>query len=308
MGSSTVIVPTMPRQLQNPLIDQFLDAVWLESGLSKNTLAAYRNDLILFFAWVGCRGDDPIAPGAGAVSHYLSHRAISSSNRSAARSLSSIKRFYRYLLRENQIDHDPCAHVAVPAVGKILPKSLSQHDVERLIDAPDVSTALGLRDRAMIETLYAAGMRVSELVGLPMDQVDLTVGVCRVLGKGSKERLVPVGDVASEWIKRYVDGARADIIGPAQSAALFVTRRGNAMSRQGFWQNLQRYALVAGMPGALSPHTLRHAFATHLLNNGADLRSVQMLLGHASLSTTQIYTCIAQARLKDLHSQHHPRG
>ncbi|WP_423909858.1 site-specific tyrosine recombinase XerD [Candidatus Spongiihabitans sp.] len=298
----------MTEETENTLIDLFLDVVWMESGLSNNTLSAYRNDLTQFFVWADSKGLSPTALSPEAVALFVSERALRSSNRSAARSLSSIKRFYNYLLQENKIDHNPCANVVSPSIGKSLPKSLSEDDVEKLIQAPDITTALGIRDRAMIETLYAAGMRVTELVGLSVNQIDLTAGVCRVIGKGDKERLVPLGDDAVEWITRYLKEARLEILGSAQSIALFITRRGAAMSRQGFWQNLKRYALIAGISSPLSPHTLRHAFATHLLNNGADLRSVQMLLGHSNLSTTQIYTYIAQARLKELHEHHHPRG
>ncbi len=292
----------------HPLIDQFLDSVWMESGLSKNTLSAYRSDLNQFIKWADSESLDLLALGPDSVMKYVSRRSLQSSNRSAARSLSSIKRFYKFLLQENRLDHDPCANVVAPAIGRPLPKSLSENDVEKLIQAPDPSAVLGIRDRAMIETLYATGMRVSELVGLPVSQVDLTVGVCKVTGKGNRERLVPLGDDAREWISHYKKEARPDILGPRQSSFMFVTRNGTAMSRQGFWQNLKRYSRIAGISSALSPHTLRHAFATHLLNNGADLRSVQMLLGHSSLSTTQIYTYVAQARLKELHKQHHPRG
>jgi len=276
--------------------------------LSKNTLSAYRNDLTRFFKWVESERLDLMSLEPESLVRYVSCRSLQSSNRSAARSLSSIKRFYKFLLQNEDISHAPCANVVAPAIGKSLPKSLSEEDVEKLIQSPDLSTPLGIRDRAMIETLYATGMRVTELVGLPASQVDLTVGVCRVTGKGNKERLVPLGDDACEWISKYINGARPDIMGPRQSSSVFITQRGTSMSRQGFWQNLKRYASIAGISSTLSPHTIRHAFATHLLNNGADLRSVQMLLGHSNLSTTQIYTYIAQARLKELHRQHHPRG
>ena len=280
----------------------------MESGLSQNTLAAYRNDLTRFITWVGSEDLDLLTLESESVVKYVYRRSLQSSNRSAARSLSSIKRFYKFLLQEERLFHDPCANVVAPAIGKSLPKSLSEQDVEKLIQAPDFSTALGIRDRAMIETLYATGMRVTELVGLPSSQVDLAAGVCRVTGKGNKERLVPLGYDACDWILTYIKDARLDILGARQSASLFVTQRGEAMSRQGFWQNLKRYSRIAGISSTLSPHTLRHAFATHLLNNGADLRSVQMLLGHSNLSTTQIYTYVAQERLKELHKQHHPRG
>jgi integrase/recombinase XerD len=292
----------------HPLIEHFLDTVWMESGLSKNTLAAYRSDLTRFTRWVESEGLGLLTLDSDTVMNFVYRRSLQSTNRSAARSLSSIKRFYKYLLQEERISHDPCANVVAPAIGKSLPKSLSEQDVEKLIQAPDLSTALGIRDRAMIETLYATGMRVTELVGLPVSQVDLTAGVCRVSGKGNKERLVPLGYGACDWILNYIKDARLEILGARQSASLFITKRGKAMSRQGFWQNLKRYAKIAGISSTLSPHVLRHAFATHLLNNGADLRSVQMLLGHSNLSTTQIYTYVAQQRLKELHKQHHPRG
>ena len=290
------------------IITQFLDTLWMESGLSDNTLNAYRSDLEFFVKWLALNQFDPINPGSSAVSEYISYRAGQTSNRSANRSLSTLKRFYKYLIYESLIDYDPCAGVIAPALGKSLPKSLSQEDVERLILAPDINTDFGLRDRAMIETMYATGMRVSELVGLEVDQIDFTVGVCRVIGKGNKERLVPLGDNANEWIIRYIQDSRPNLLAENQHPALFLSSRGKAMSRQGFWQNLKRYALLSNINYSISPHTLRHAFATHLLNNGADLRSVQMFLGHASLSTTQIYTYVATERLKSLHQQHHPRG
>ena len=298
----------MTEEKSHVLIELFLDALWMESGLSHNTLSAYRNDLKQFFIWIDANGLSPTTLHPESVALFVSNKAIKSSNRSAARSLSSIKRFYNYLLQEDKISHNPCANMLAPAIGKSLPKFLSEEDVDKLIQAPDITTSLGIRDRAMIEMLYATGMRVTELVGVPVAQIDLIVGVCRVSGKGNKERLVPLGDDAREWIAQYLKEARLDILGARQSIALFISRRGSAISRQGFWQNLKRYALISGVSSALSPHTLRHAFATHLLNHGADLRSVQMLLGHSSLSTTQIYTYIAQARLQELHKHHHPRG
>jgi len=291
-----------------PVIDQFLDFVWLESGLSENTLAAYRTDLAQFFNWAGIGDLNPREIRPEQISDYISYRAITYSNRSAARSLSTLRRFFRYLIQENELDHDPCANIVSPGIGKSLPETLSEQDIEKLLMAPDTGTALGLRDRAMLEVLYATGMRVSELVGLPVSHIDTTLGACRITGKGNKERIVPLGEDASDWVVRYLGEGRPDILGDMQSSALFVSKRGTAMSRQGYWQNLKRYAVLAGIRSSLSPHTLRHAFATHLLNNGADLRSVQMLLGHSSLSTTQIYTYVAQLRLKTLHSKHHPRG
>lgn len=290
------------------LVSRFLDMVWMESGLSDNTLSAYRTDLVLFIRWLASMQLSLENPGDEAVSNYLSYRAGQASNRSANRSLSTLRKFYNYMINNSLIDYDPCANVVAPKVGKGLPKPVSEKAVERLINAPDINSNFGLRDRAMIETLYATGMRVSELVGLGVDQIDFTVGVCRVVGKGDKERLVPLGDNAADWILRYLNEARAGILGDRQNSALFLSSRGKAMSRQGFWQNLKRYALISDVTGSISPHTLRHAFATHLLDNGADLRSVQMLLGHSSLSTTQIYTLVTTTRLKNIHQQHHPRG
>ena len=290
------------------LLSRFLDTAWMESGLSENTLSAYRVDLLLFFEWLVARRLSPQDPGAESITDYLDFRADQASNRSAARSLATLRNFYRYLVEKELIDYNPCVNVVSPAVVKSLPKPISQKAVERLIDAPNVTTCLGLRDRAMIETLYATGMRVSELTGLLVGQVDLTVGACRVVGKGDKERLTPLGEPANHWIARYLNEARAILLGDRQDSTLFLSKRGRAMSRQGFWQNLKRYAVSSGLSGAISPHILRHAFATHLLDNGADLRSVQMFLGHSSLSTTQIYTLVTTARLKNIHQQHHPRG
>lgn len=290
------------------LATRFLNTTWLESGLSDNTLNAYRTDLLLFFKWLAAQRLSPKNPGLESITDYLDFRAEQTSNRSATRSLSTLRSFYKYLINNSLIDYDPCANVVAPATGKSLPKPISPEAVGILLNAPDVATRLGLRDRAMIETLYATGMRVSELTGLLVDQVDFIVGVCRVTGKGNKERLVPLGDHANNWISRYLDESRAAILGDRQDPALFLSSRGKAMSRQGVWQNLKRYALSSGLTGAISPHTLRHAFATHLLDNGADLRSVQMFLGHSSLSTTQIYTLVTTTRLKNIHQQHHPRG
>ena len=290
------------------LIDAFCDALWLESGLSDNTLSAYRNDLNTFVAWAVGTGVDILAPGDGAVSAFIRWRAGEASSRSAARALSTLKRFYRFILQRDLLDYDPCSGAVAPSIGKSLPKFISEKEVVSLLEAPDTETSLGLRDRAMFELLYATGMRVSELVGVTLSQVDLQVGVCRVIGKGDKERLVPIGQSATEWVVRYLSDSRADILGSRINPHLFVSRRACAMSRQGFWQNTKRYASQAGIRDDLSPHTLRHAFATHLINHGADLRSVQMMLGHASLSTTQIYTLVANERLKSLHRKHHPRG
>lgn len=290
------------------LVEQFLESAWLESGLSENTLKAYRQDLGQFLAWAKEQGINPERPTSDAVSDYVAFRADRSSSRSAARSLSALKRFFRYLMREEILDYDPCRTTITPALGRTLPKTLSEQEVTRLINAPDTSGPLGLRDRTMIEVLYSTGMRVSELVMLPASQVDLQVGACRVVGKGNKERLVPLGDHASDWIGRYLEDSRPDILRNRHCACLFVSIRGKAMTRQGFWQNLKRYAVLAEIRSSISPHTLRHAFATHLINHGADLRSVQLMLGHSNLSTTQIYTYVAQSRLHKLHQEHHPRG
>lgn len=296
------------------LVDEFLDAAWLQAGLSDNTLAAYRADLRKFAAWLRRRDGRLLAADGGQISAYLGDRAALQSARSAARALSALKRFYRFAAAAERIARDPTAEVAAPAVGRKLPVTLSESEVEALLAAPAAATALGARDRAMLETLYATGLRVSELVNLRLDHMDLDAGVCRVVGKGDKERLVPLGEAAIDCLRRYLAEARPDILGARQSAAVFVTRRGRALTRQAFWRNLRIHARAAGIGdggdggGALSPHQLRHAFATHLLNHGADLRSVQMLLGHSSLSTTQIYTHVAGARMKQLHRRHHPRG
>lgn len=293
------------------LIEGFLDARWLQMGLSENTLAAYRGDLMKFARWLHGKGLGLGGVDAGVVQEYFAGRAGGKAPRSAARALSVLKHFYRYAVEAGLVGRDPCAKMQAPAVGAALPKVISEEQVEGLLDAPDVGKDLGLRDRAMLEVLYATGFRVSELVNLRLDEVDLAGGVCRVVGKGKKERLVPLGAVALDWLRRYLEGARAGLLGERQSDFVFVTRRGGAMTRQAFWRNLRGYALrmrTEGVVMEVSPHTLRHAFATHLLNHGADLRSVQMLLGHSNLSTTQIYTHVAAARLKSLHQKHHPRG
>ena len=291
-------------------IDRFLDAMWMERGLSDNTLAAYRNDLAGLAGWLEGQGNALLAAGRGDLQGYLAHRLQQGARpRSTARLLSSLRRFYRWSLREGLVTADPSAQIESPRLGRPLPDTLTEADVEALLAAPDLATDLGLRDRAMLELLYATGLRVSELVALRLDQVSLRQGVLRVMGKGSKERLVPMGEEAVARIEDYLRGARGDLLkGAGVSDALFVTRRGGAMTRQAFWYLIRRYAGQAGIRRHLSPHTLRHAFATHLLNHGADLRVVQMLLGHSDLSTTQIYTHVARARLKDLHAAHHPRG
>ncbi|MEW6313898.1 MAG: site-specific tyrosine recombinase XerD [Pseudomonadota bacterium] len=290
------------------LLDEFADALWLEDGLSKNTLESYRRDLRKFGAWLGQRGKTLISATEADLHAYLAYLHPHTRPKSTARLVSSLKRFYRYLLRQGKITVDPTAQLASPKMPRSLPKSLTEADVELLLAAPQVETSLGLRDKAMLETLYASGLRVSELVGLGVGQVSQDMGVVRVLGKGDKERIVPLGEEALAWLKRYLSEARPALLGGQSSAALFVTARGAGMTRQAFWHLLRRYALRAGVTKPLSPHTLRHAFATHLLNHGADLRVVQLLLGHADISTTQIYTHVARERLKQLHEQHHPRG
>lgn len=295
--------------LDHPLIDQFLDALWLEKGLSDNSRSAYRSDLALYNGWLAERSVALEGASRDALLDHLAWRVEHGYKpRSTARFLSGARGFYRYLLREELIEVDPTLLVDMPRLGKPLPKSLSEQDVEALLLAPDLGTPLGERDRAMLEVLYACGLRVSELVGLRLDEVNLRQGVLRVTGKGSKERLVPMGEEAIAWLERYMRSARAELLAERPSDVVFPSLRGEQMTRQTFWHRIKQHAQVAGIDKSLSPHTLRHAFATHLLNHGADLRSVQMLLGHADLSTTQIYTHVAKARLQALHAAHHPRG
>lgn len=290
------------------VIESFLDGLWAERGLSDATLGAYRNDLAQFATWLGGRTSMTRA-GRGDIQAYLAARNTpESSSRSAARLLSSLRQFYRYQLRAGVIDEDPTALIGMPTQGRRLPRTLTEADVEALLAAPDADSDLGLRDRAMLELMYAAGLRVSELVGATRAQVNTRQGVIRVIGKGQRERLVPLGLAAVEWLERYMRQARGALLGAATSDALFVTGRGSGMTRQNVWHRIRGYASHAGIRTDVSPHGLRHAFATHLLNHGADLRAVQMLLGHADLSTTQIYTHVARARLQALHAAHHPRG
>ena len=287
-----------------PVLDSFTDALWLEDGLSKNTLVSYRRDLQQLGVFLkktpleDAREEDLVG--------FLAARKGRAS--SAARMLSSIKRFYAWCLRERHIKADPTIRLDPPKRAPRFPKTLSEADVEALLAAPDVATPLGMRDRAMFEVLYASGLRVSELVGLKVFEVNLDAGVVRVMGKGSKERLVPLGEEAVDWVRRYMNDSRSSLLKKNSSDNLFVTGRGSGMTRQAFWQNIKRYGARA-VPGKhFSPHVLRHAFATHLINHGADLRVVQMLLGHADISTTQIYTHVARERMKQLHAKHHPRG
>jgi len=290
------------------LSEQFLDSLWLESGLSGNTLSAYRSDLAAFDTWLNKKGLDLKSAGRAELLGYLAANVRQGlSPRSSARRLSTLRRFYRYLLREGMIQNDPTVDIRSPSLGRPLPKAITEASVEKLLAAP-AETTLGLRDRAMLETMYASGLRVSELVTLALNELDLTTGLVRVTGKGGKERIVPLGDEATSRLRDYLDQARPELVGDQKNGAVFITRRGKPMTRQAFWQLIKRYTVIAGIDTDLSPHSLRHAFATHLLNHGADLRSVQMLLGHADLSTTQIYTHVARARLQSLHSSHHPRG
>lgn len=291
------------------LLDQFLDGIWLESGLSANTLAAYRTDLRAFQSWLAKKGLAlEQATRADLLAYLAANVRAGLSPRSSARHLSTLRRFYRYLLIQGRTQADPTADVRSPVIGRPLPKNISEQGVEKLLSTPPRGTALGSRDRAMLETMYASGLRVSELVGLTLNELDLTTGLVRVVGKGGRERIVPLGEEASESLREYLGQARSDLLKAQLTDAVFVTRRGGPMTRQAFWQLIKRYAQQAGIGAEFSPHSLRHAFATHLLNHGADLRSVQMLLGHTDLSTTQIYTHVARARLQSLHGTHHPRG
>ncbi len=304
--SELSISPASQQQLET-----FIDAIWMERGLSENTLNAYRADLSGFAQWLYAKhkGTDLIDVRRSQILGYLSHRVKSGSkSRSTARLLSSIKRYYQYCVREQLIHEDPSDRVDAPKLGRSLPKFLSEDEVEALLDAPDLKDPIGVRDRTMLELLYATGLRVSELVGLKTGQINLRQGVVRIQGKGNKERLVPIGQESISWLERYLNDARKQIAPVAASDYVFTTRRQSAMTRQAFWYLIKRYALKVGIKKHLTPHTLRHCFATHLLNHGADLRVVQMLLGHSDLSTTQIYTHVAQERLRSLHAQHHPRG
>lgn len=291
------------------IVDRFLDAIWMERGLSANTLGAYRADLLALQRWLAQRDASLIYASRADLLAFIANRAREGAKpRSTARQLSSFRRFYRFLLREGVIKEDPTLKIDMPKIGRSLPKSLSESEVEALLQAPDISDPLGHRDRAMLEVLYATGLRVSELINLDQGQINLNQGVLRIRGKGDRERLIPLGEEAQRWLRDFINAARGEILLERQSEYLFPTRRGDRMTRQAFWHIIKRYARKAGINARLSPHTLRHAFATHLLNNGADLRVVQMLLGHSDLSTTQIYTHVARERMKEMHAQHHPRG
>jgi integrase/recombinase XerD len=292
------------------VIDRFADALWMERGLSRNTLSAYQTDLRKLSIWLGHeRGRGLLKAERIDILDYLSSQSVAGRKpRSTARMLSCVRQFYQHALREGWIKTDPSARVDAPKLGRPLPHSLTEAEVEALLDAPDLEDAEGFRDRVMFEVLYATGLRVSELVGLRLEQVSLNQGLVRVVGKGGKERLVPLGEEAINWLERFMRSGRRELLGAQLCAEVFPTRRGGGMTRQAFWYRIKKHARAAGITKHLSPHTLRHAFATHLLNHGADLRVVQMLLGHSDLSTTQIYTHVAQERLKSLHAVHHPRG
>lgn len=296
-------------QQNKQLIDDFLQQLWLQQGLSENTRAAYANDLRQFVLWLAEQELALLQVQRSHVLEYLAWRLQEGYRaRSTARFISTLRRFYQYLLEQRLISEDPSVLVDLPKLGRSLPDSLSEAEVDALLDAPDTETPLGMRDRTMLEVLYATGLRVSELVGLSLDEVSLRQGVVRVVGKGNKERLVPMGEQALDWLEEYLEQARPILLGGKTPDVVFPSQRGQKMTRQTFWHRIKIHAQTAGIRKPLSPHTLRHAFATHLLNHGADLRVVQMLLGHSDLSTTQIYTHVAQARLQQLHAEHHPRG
>jgi integrase/recombinase XerD len=294
--------------MQTDALDAFIDHLWLEDGLAKNTLESYRADLSQFALWLSQNKLSLLDASQANIQQYLAVKFPHSKPRSIGRLIASMRRFYRYCLREHLLEVDPTLQIDSPKIPRSLPKSLNEQEVEDLLDAPDTSNPIGLRDRAMLELLYASGLRVSELVTIKVTEVSTQDGVVRVTGKGSKTRLVPMGEEAADWIIRYLKHARPEILQRKMSDALFVTNRAASMTRQAFWYLIKRYAIQAGIHKPMSPHVLRHAFATHLLNHGADLRVVQMLLGHSDISTTQIYTHVARERLKNLHSVHHPRG
>jgi len=295
--------------MSTKIIDQFIDHLWLEDGLSKNTLNSYRFDLSIFVNWLAeTKKIELLDVSELEIQEFLAFKFPTSKSRSISRLLATLRRFFRFLLRENKIKEDPTLKIQTPKIPKSLPKSLSEDEVEGLLEAPDIKTDVGMRDRSMLELLYACGLRVSELVGIQLTEVILSDGVIRVTGKGSKTRLVPMGEEAVDWIKKYLAESRQNILNKQTSKFLFVTNRGGEMTRQAFWYLIKKYALMANIDKPMSPHILRHAFATHLINHGADLRVVQMLLGHSDISTTQIYTHVARERLKKLHQEHHPRG
>lgn len=294
----------------DPSIDQFIDTIWAQKGLATLTLAAYQQDLKQFSVWLKALDITLKLAQQSDVQSYLAYRFDKgSSSRSNARMLSTLKQYFRHLVRSGERTDNPCALISAPKIHQLLPSTLSEQGVSRLLEAPDLDSSFGLRDRCMLEVMYSSGLRVSELVSLLVNQINVNLGLVRLTGKGNKERVIPVGEEALHWLTLYLKQARPMLVRPNKSSdALFLSSRGSAITRQAFWQNIKKHLLVAGIKTDYSPHSLRHAFATHLLNHGADLRTVQMLLGHSSLSTTQIYTHIAQARLQSMHATHHPRG
>ena len=290
-------------------ISLFVDYLWMHDGLSQHTLDSYRTDLNLFARWLAKNGENLLSVTGESVQRFIAERSESNySARSTARMLSCLRRFYAYALEMASLEADPTAHIVSPKLPKPLPHTLSEDDIDKLLAAPDTDSLLGIRDLAMLELMYASGLRVSELISIEFSQISLQQGVLRVIGKGSKERLVPFGEAAGQAITSYLKSTRANYLGDKSCDFLFVSKRGKKMTRQTFWYRIKHYAEIAGITKHLSPHTLRHAFATHLLSHGADLRTLQMLLGHSDLSTTQIYTHIAKERLKSIHAEHHPRG
>jgi integrase/recombinase XerD len=295
--------------MSHALVERFLDFLWMEQGLSDNTLSSYRTDLKKFAEWLTMHNIELLAVDAADLQSYLNWRFKQRlSPRSTARFLSTIRRFYGYCVQERLMDSDPSLNIESPKLGTSLPHTLTEAEVDHLLQSPDLDTALGIRDKAMLELMYGSGLRVTELVSLELSQMSLRQGVVRIIGKGNKERLVPMGEEALAAIELYLKSARGELLGSKASDIVFLSRRGQQMTRQTFWHRIKFYAKQAGIRKHLSPHTLRHAFATHLLNHGADLRTLQLLLGHSDLSTTQIYTYVAKERLKQMHQQHHPRG
>ncbi len=307
--SATAAVVRTVADTVDPAVTRFLDGAWMERGLSANTLAAYRADLMALSRWLATQNTSITRATRADLLGFIAWRVESGARpRSTARQLSSFRRFFRHLLREGSLRDDPTAQIAMPKIGRSLPKSLTEGEVEALLNAPVVSDPLGSRDRTMLEVLYATGLRVSELVTLKYSQLNLNQGVLRVHGKGDRERMIPMGEEAIRWLREFIGTGRGEILLDRTTDYLFPTRRGDHMTRQAFWHIIKRYARKSNIEKDLSPHTLRHAFATHLLNHGADLRVVQMLLGHSDLSTTQIYTHVARERMKEMHATHHPRG
>ena len=296
-------------QRSEELVDRFLDAIWMERGLSQNTLGAYRADLMTLSRGLAEHDKSIDQADKADLLAFIAKRVESGAKpRSTARQLSSFRRFFRYIMREGMRDTDPTADIEMPRIGRSLPQTLTEDEVDSLLNAPNTDEPLGHRDRAMLEILYATGLRVSELINITQSQINFNQGVLRIVGKGDRERLIPLGEESLRWVREFIDGPRMEILLERQTDYLFPTRRGDRMTRQAFWHIIKRYAEKANIRSKMSPHSLRHAFATHLLNNGADLRVVQLLLGHSDLSTTQIYTHVARERLKDLHREHHPRG